>query len=183
MEKCGVPGKYGVKWSECIYTEIHQKWSSDISIDRSHWDPQPCRNKSKNSYQFQLLFQSESLTNFDWNCSVLLAILRCFECFRVLLFLSCVGWLTIDSRMWAVFLGNEKQNLYQAWKGDSTFEASAESWWAGQVDAMLCFSAAISFLASVSLFPTKYFSLIITGIWFTTRAFKWATEWLITLNR
>ena len=35
-EKCGVPGKYGVKWSECIYTEIHQKWSPDISFDRSH---------------------------------------------------------------------------------------------------------------------------------------------------
>ena len=31
---------------------------------------------------------------------------------------------------------------------------------------MLCFfSAAISFLASVSLFPTKYFSLIRTGMW------------------
>ena len=34
------------------------------------------------------------------------------------------------------------------------------------------FSAAISFLASVSLFPTKYFSLILTGIWLTTRAIK-----------
>ena len=95
--------KDGGKSNECIYTEIHQKWSSDTAFDRSHWDLQLCRNKSKNSYEFQLLFQSESLTNFDWNCSVLLAIRRCFECFRVLLFLSCVGWLTIDSRMWALF--------------------------------------------------------------------------------
>ena len=86
----------------CIYTKIHQKWSSDISFHKSHWDLQPCRNQSWNSCEFQLLFQSERLTNFDWNCSVLLAIRRCFECFRVLLLLSCAGWLPIDSRLWAL---------------------------------------------------------------------------------
>ena len=163
--------------------EIHQNWSLDISFDRSHWDLQPCRNKSKNSYEFQLLFQSESLTNFDWNCSALLAIRRCFECFRVLLFLSFVGWLTIDSLMWALFW--EVRNRTCIKPGRETRHLKHLQNHGEQDRSTQCcgFFCCNSFLASVSLFPTKYFSLIITGIWLTMRAIKWAIGWLIILNR
>ena len=54
-EKCGVLGKYGVKSSEYISTDINQKWPPGISFDRSHWDMQPRRNKSKKGYEFVLL--------------------------------------------------------------------------------------------------------------------------------